>query len=243
MTVAAIEPVVSTVIKTESTGLNFKFQKGSDFKKGVGQPKGPVNSGPGGGGGGKGPASPKGGSGGQKGSGGRSKKSSGAFKGFVTPGKSHSGSHNLLIAEFLLCAVIIFIDPILTRKPDNGHIYRPNEFVRLSACFLLFFTLALVGTTKQGSRFASAFGALVTLGVLYNASDSLKVIGSIFTNASTKGHEVTAAQASDDEVTTASFTPVGYSGSPITNAAATESKAAQNAAFKVSGGGSGTAET
>ncbi len=242
MTVLAAEaaPVVESALA--STGVGAGAAKATKAKPKVPAPA--SQSSGGGSGGSKGPVQAKGGGGGQKGTGGGKKKSGGAFKSFATPGKSHSGAHNLLIAEFVLCAVIIFIDPILTRKPDNGHIYRPNEFVRLTAAFLLFFTLALVGTTKNGARFSSAFGALVTLGVLYNATDSLRTIGAIFTNASTKGHEVSAAQASSDPIDTPAFTPVGYSGSPITNAAATESKAAKNATFSVpsEGDNSGVAQ-
>lgn len=102
-------------------------------------------------------------------------------------GTGHGGgAHRLVIAEFLACIVLIGIAPILTRPAGNGHLYVANDFLRLSATCLLFFVLALLSNQPKSARFAAAFGALVTLGALFNASQGLTAVANLFT-PSTQG--------------------------------------------------------
>ncbi len=97
-------------------------------------------------------------------------------------GTGHGGgAHRLVIAEFIACIVLIGIAPILIRPAGNGHLYVANDFLRLSATCLLFFVLALMSNQPKSARFAAAFGALVTLGALFNASQGLTAVANLFT--------------------------------------------------------------
>ena len=167
------------------------------------------------------PTARKTGGGTSKRSGGKGgKKSKGALAGLTGAGpklnlKGGGGAHKLVIAEFILCVVMIGLTPILMRKPDNGHLYVPNDFVRLTAVCLLFFALALLSNSPRSSKFAAAFGGLVTLGVIFNASGSIKVVGSIFTNAGTHKGQVQTAAAGSSEVKMPAFSPTDPTSNPM----------------------------
>lgn len=129
------------------------------------------------------------------GKGGKGGKSRGFPKGKITGGKG-TAAHKLVIAEFILCVILIGLTPIIMRQPgENGHLYVPNDFIRLTAVCLLFFVLALLSNSPRSSRFAAAFGGLVTLGVLFNANQAILAIGNIFTNANAHGGAVLTAEA------------------------------------------------
>lgn len=134
------------------------------------------------------PASTRTGTGSQTGRGrGSGRRSSGGFTGPKLTSKG-SGAHRLVIAEFLLCVVLIGLSPILVRQPGgDGHLYIANDFIRLSAVCLLFFVLALLANQPNTARWAAAFGGLVTLGTLFNASQAVTALGSIFTASTAHG--------------------------------------------------------
>lgn len=125
---------------------------------------------------------------------------------FSLGGESGS-AHKIVVAEFVLCVVLVGLTPVLMRNPNNGHVYIPNDFVRLSAVCVVFFVLALLSNTPKASKVAAMFGALVTLGVIYNASQSLSAIGSIFVNAQKNKGNVTTASAGTATFETATYTP------------------------------------
>lgn len=116
-------------------------------------------------------------------------------------------AHRIVAAEFALCVVLVGMSPVVMRNPTNGHVYVPNDFVRLSAVALVFFVLALMSNNARGSRIAAAFGALVTLGVLYNASSSLTALGSIFVNSTKNKGAVSTAAEGTATFDTATYTP------------------------------------
>lgn len=150
-----------------------------------------------------------------------SKRASAARNAFKPPkitGSGGSGAHNLVVGEFVLCVVLIGATPILMRQPQNGHLYIPNDFVRLSAVSALFFVLALLANGEKGARFAAAFGGLVTLGVLYNAAGSIKAIGNIFANAQASGGQPKTAAAGTEAVATPTYTPEPLGGNPSADA-------------------------
>jgi hypothetical protein len=137
--------------------------------------------------------------------------------GFSLPGGQ--GAHRLLVAEFALCVVLVGMTPVVMRKPDDqGRLYVPNDIVRVSAVSLIFFTLALLSNTRGGSRFASAFGALITLGVLYNTAGTITALGSIF-HTSAKTGTVQTADAGSASVAKPTFTPVDLGANPLAQAA------------------------
>jgi hypothetical protein len=104
--------------------------------------------------------------------------------------KGGSGAHKLVIAEFILCVVLIGIAPILVRPPapdgsGREHVYLANDFVRLSATCLLFFVLALMANQPRSAKFAAAFGGLVVLGAAFNANKAFIAVSSLFTTPKT----------------------------------------------------------
>lgn len=123
------------------------------------------------------------------------------------PGTS-GGARKAIVAEYALCILLIGTTPIIMRKPGkDGHLYVPNDIVRLSAVSLLFFALALISNTPRAAKAAAAFGALVTLGTLYNSAGSIRMIGNIFA-ASNKAKGTTAsAPAGTTQINTPVFVP------------------------------------
>lgn len=87
----------------------------------------------------------------------------------------------MVIAEFILCVILIGMSPILTRPPgSSGHLYVANDFLRLTGVCLLFFILALLSNQPTSARFAAAFGGLVTLGAVVNANKAILAIATLF---------------------------------------------------------------
>jgi hypothetical protein len=137
-------------------------------------------------------------------------------KGVLHGGLGEGGAaHRVLVAEFVLCIVLIGLTPVLMRKPANGKLYVPNDFVRLSAVSLLFFVLSLASASPRSSRVAAAFGGLVTLGTLYNASGSIKAIGSIFSTAKSTAGAIPTALAGTATVDAPTYTPGDLSANPM----------------------------
>lgn len=130
-----------------------------------------------------------------------------------------TGATKIVAAEYAACVVLIGAAPILTRAPDSaGHVYKANEFVRLSAVSLLFFILALLSAGPRTGRIAAAFGALVTLGVVFNARGAIAAVGQIFTAAKSAGGAVTTAAAGTTSVDAPTFTPVDLAANPLAQA-------------------------
>lgn len=99
--------------------------------------------------------------------------------------KGSGAAHKIVIAEFILCIVLIGAAPILVRPPgkDSGgkaHLYVANDFLRLTATCLLFFVLALLANEPRSAKFAAAFGGLVTLGAVYNANKAFISLAALF---------------------------------------------------------------
>lgn len=79
-------------------------------------------------------------------------------------GRGSSGARRLLVAEFVLCALIVAFAPMTdTHKSDTpGH-----QIKRLSAVAALFLLLALLSSGgRSTARVAAAFGGLVTLALM-----------------------------------------------------------------------------
>lgn len=130
-------------------------------------------------------------------------------------GTAGTAAHKLVVAEFILCVLLVGITPIAMRKPGkDGHLYVPNDFVRLSAVCLTFFVLALLSNSPKSSRVAAAFGGLVTMGVVYNASQSLTAIGAIFVSSKQDKGMVRTAAAGTQTIQTPQYTPVDLAKNP-----------------------------
>lgn len=103
----------------------------------------------------------------------------------VVAGKGLAGQtltwHRLVLAEFVSCIVIVGASPILTPRNPNRTDPQPvslaGPLVRLTAVCVLFFVLALMATGPKAGKVAAAFGLLVVLGALLNATDEISILG------------------------------------------------------------------
>lgn len=77
-------------------------------------------------------------------------------------GSSSSNARRLLVAEFVLCMVVLAFSPLTGKSPSA-----PAFMKRGSAIIGLFFLLGLTSTAGRGAaRAASGFGGLITLVLL-----------------------------------------------------------------------------
>jgi hypothetical protein len=101
------------------------------------------------------------------------------------------GAPRVLMAEFLACLVIVAAKPF-EKTGDNAKISE-GSIGQFAAVMILFFILALFGgVSGKTQKIANLFGGLVTLGLLFKNTATLKhVSGSI--TASTKAPATPAA--------------------------------------------------
>ncbi len=106
---------------------------------------------------------------------------SGAGVGQLLTGKSKASSalpkssaRKLLVAEFVLCMVVLAFSPLAERNAGE----KPAAFMkRASAIMGVFFMLGLIATAGRGaSRASAAFGGLVTLVLLISSRSIFTVL-------------------------------------------------------------------
>ena len=125
------------------------------------------------------------------------------------------GARKTIVAEFALCILLIGITPVVMRKPDkDGHLYVPNDIVRLSAVSLLFFVLALMANGPRSAKVAATFGALVTLGTTFNAARSIDAIGKIFATSNKNKGQTASAPAGTATVDVPVYVPTDPTSNP-----------------------------
>jgi hypothetical protein len=103
--------------------------------------------------------------------------------------------HRIVIAEFLATVLIIAAAPFLVpRDTSSGtpaeeaaaavkSLALSKPLTRLTAVCVIFFVLALTANGERTGRVAAAFGALVMLGAMLNATDTWTALGQVFTGA------------------------------------------------------------
>lgn len=103
--------------------------------------------------------------------------------------------HRIVIAEFLATVLIIAAAPILVpRDASSGtpaeearaavrSLSLSRPLTRLTAVCVIFFILALSANGQRTGRVAAAFGGLVMLGALLNATDTWTALGQMFSGA------------------------------------------------------------
>jgi hypothetical protein len=106
--------------------------------------------------------------------------------------KAHGSYHRVVIAEFIVCVLLVGASPFLTPRTDKSKsaaeeataalsaVSLAGPLVRLTALCIVFFSLALLSTGQKTGKIAAALGALVTLGVLLNATDMFTAISQAF---------------------------------------------------------------
>jgi len=103
--------------------------------------------------------------------------------------------HRVVIAEFLATVIIIAAAPFLVpRDAGSGtpaeeaeaavkSVSLSKPLTRLTAVCVIFFILALSANGQRTGRVAAAFGALVMLGAMLNATDTWSALGQMFAGA------------------------------------------------------------
>lgn len=130
--------------------------------------------------------------------------------------------HRIILAEFATCVVLVAFSPVLTpragtsgaRAAEGAAVSLAGPLVRLTAVCILFFALALMASGERAGKAAAAFGGLVTLGALLNATDMLTAVAKLFTGAAAASS--TGAAAGGPEPTPTGAPPAtGTTGNPI----------------------------
>jgi hypothetical protein len=101
------------------------------------------------------------------------------------PGLPPGTYHRIVLAEFAACVILVGASPVLTprtKQSGTAEIVDATAslaapLVRLTAVCVVFFVLALMATGPRSGKAAAAFGGLVLLGTLLNATDMLGALG------------------------------------------------------------------
>jgi hypothetical protein len=124
-------------------------------------------------------------------------------------------AHSVLIAEFLLCMVILALSPLTDKNSTEG----PQAFLKRGAATLLFFfVLSLIASGGRGpAKVAAAGGGVVTLTLLLSQRDELVKIADLLTGTGGKsdasaGTGPDGSTLSDDAT---SSTGLGPDGRPL----------------------------
>ncbi len=95
----------------------------------------------------------------------------------------------IILAEFVACVVIVGATPFMTprakdQSPEQAAkaLALSAPMTRLTAVCVVFFVLALLAGGARTGKIAAAFGGLVTVGALVNATDMLKGLSAVFTS-------------------------------------------------------------
>lgn len=105
------------------------------------------------------------------------------------PGKTY---HRIVLAEFAACVILVGASPILTprtkKKGDqtvvDASVTLAGPMLRLTAVCIVFFVLALMASGERTGKIAAAFGGLIVLGTLLNATDMVTLMGKVFKGSS-----------------------------------------------------------
>jgi hypothetical protein len=160
-----------------------------------------TSGGGGGKGGGKGsPGGGKGqgqgsGQGGGKGGGGKAQSS----RGKRAVSWAWSGSKKLLMAEFILCVVVLALGS-LTSDPEDGKDQAARAMVKASAFALIFFLLAILSAGGKGAaKSATAVGTLITVSYTLTSADVHAVVTWINSFFKGAGKKFPAPEKSEKE--------------------------------------------
>lgn len=105
---------------------------------------------------------------------------------------SNLGARRVIVAEFLVCMVVIALSPLTDRKKDE----LPTTFMRrMTAVMALFFILGLLSSGGRATaRFAAGFGGLVTVALVVSNRDLFMKIGSLMGSTTAQGKGVGKAK-------------------------------------------------
>lgn len=101
---------------------------------------------------------------------------------------AHRQYSGVLFAEYLAGALLIMLGIFV--GDDSYSTKMGRALLRLSALTAVFFVLALVASGENSGKFAAAFGGLIDVAILFDATKSgtIKNVGSVFSgNSATAG--------------------------------------------------------
>jgi hypothetical protein len=95
----------------------------------------------------------------------------------LEPQKAVAGAPRVLIAEFLVCIVMVAAKPF--EKTGEGAKMSDGTIGQFAAIMVLFFLLALFGgVSARTQKAANLFGALVTLGLIFKNTETIAAVAS-----------------------------------------------------------------
>lgn len=95
----------------------------------------------------------------------------------VEPQKAVAGAPRVLIAEFLVCIVMVAAKPF--EKTGEGAKMSDGTIGQFAAIMVLFFILALFGgISPRTQKAANLLGALVTLGLIFKNTETIAHVAS-----------------------------------------------------------------
>lgn len=109
------------------------------------------------------------------------------------PVSAPAGYTRWILAEFVVCTLVVASHPFLA--PRKGQDTSPATkslampVVRLTAVCLIYFVLALMANGPRAGRIAAAFGGLVMVGTIMNATDSMATITAMMKRSDKKAKE------------------------------------------------------
>lgn len=88
------------------------------------------------------------------------------------------GARRLVVAEFLICMIVIALSPVTDKRKNEGP---ATHMRRLSAVMAVFLVLGLLSGAGRGAgKFAAGFGGLVSAAILLSNRDLFMKIGDVF---------------------------------------------------------------
>jgi hypothetical protein len=116
------------------------------------------------------------------------------------PATVPTGYTRWVLVEFIVTLLVVASHPFLA--PRKGQEVSPATkslampLVRLTAVCLIYFVLALMASGPRAGKVAAAFGGLVMVGTIMNATDSMATITTMMRTADKKAKK---AKVEDDE--------------------------------------------
>lgn len=101
-----------------------------------------------------------------------------AKKAYKAAMSASPGMRRIIVAEFLICMIIIALSPMTDRRKDE----LPTAFMkRMTAVMALFFILGLTSNAGRGAaKLAAGFGGLVSVTLAISNRDLFMKIGAVF---------------------------------------------------------------
>lgn len=111
-----------------------------------------------------------------------------AKKAYQAAMRASPGTRRIIVAEFMVCMVIVALSPLTDRKREEA----PADFMkRMAAIMGVFFVLGLVSAAgRNAAKGAAGFGGLVTVALAVSSRDVFMKLGTLFDSSARQGARV-----------------------------------------------------